>query len=208
MNTTVYDNFENLDSFYQDPSHLSHKKMRLVLKSVRPGGSLIDVGCGTGEFIIQLRDHFKTLTGTDISLRAIEFTARKVGKDEKVSLYQGELESLRFPNEQFNVCLCLDVLEHVPNLFPLVREIYRLLHPKGELIITVPNWYDIIVTKILKRNPFHVNAKTPWQWMAIFRKVGFKIRFYRAVEFPVVKSDFLARRVPILGMCILIVAVK
>ncbi len=182
--------------------------MRLVLKYVRSGESLIDVGCGTGEFLIQLRDRFKTLVGMDISPRAIEFASNKVGKDEKILLYQGELGSFRFSEEAFDVCLCLDVLEHVPQLFPLIQEIYRILRPGGDLIVTVPNWYDIIITKILRKNPFHINTLTPWRWMALLQKSGFKIRFYRAVDFPFLKSDFLARKIPFLGMCILIGAVK
>jgi ubiquinone/menaquinone biosynthesis C-methylase UbiE len=79
-----------------------HKKMKLVLNYVRRGGSFIDIGCGTGEFIVQLRDRFNTLVGIDTSSHAIEFTARRVGKDKNILLVCGELDSLHLNKNSSN----------------------------------------------------------------------------------------------------------
>jgi len=92
----------------------------------------------------------------------------------------------------------LDVLEHVTELFSLLYEIKRILKNEGSLIITVPNWYDKIVSKILKNNPSHINTFSPWKWMAIIKKVGFMIKFYRAIDFPIFHSEFLSKKVPFL----------
>ena len=208
MNILNYEYFEKLNLAYKDPSRLMHKKMRIVLDYVKQGESLIDIGCGTGEFIFQLRKRFDKVVGIDTSSHAIEFAGRRVGEDKGISLECGELDSFQFPSEDFDVCLCLDVLEHVRSVYPLVKEIFRILRPDGEIIVTVPNWYDIITTRILRRRSFHVHTMTPWNWMGLLKRAGFRIRFYRAVEFPLVKSDFLARKIPILGMCIFIVAIK
>jgi ubiquinone/menaquinone biosynthesis C-methylase UbiE len=199
--------FEKLDLTYKNPSHLMHKKMKLVLDYVRQGESLIDIGCGTGEFIVQLRERFNTLVGIDTNSYAIEFTARRVGKDRNILLQCGELDSFCFPAEHFDVCLCLDVLEHVKDLPTLLKEVHRILRPGAAMIVTVPNWYDMIVSGILKIDPFHINTFTPWRWMRLLKRFGFKIKFYRAVDFPILKSDFLARKIYFLGMCILIVAI-
>jgi 2-polyprenyl-3-methyl-5-hydroxy-6-metoxy-1,4-benzoquinol methylase len=131
-----------------------------------------------------------------------------VGKDNNILLKCGELDSSHFPAEQFDVCLCLDVLEHVRDLFPLLQEIHRILRPGAEVIVTVPNWYDIIISGILRRNPLHINTFTPWRWMRRLKQAGFKIKYCRAVDFPILKSDLLARKIYFLGMCVLIVAVR
>ena len=200
--------YEKLDLIYKTPSHLMHKKMKLVLNYVRRGGSFIDIGCGTGEFIVQLRDRFNTLVGIDTSSHAIEFTARRVGKDKNILLECGELGSFHFPVEHFDVCLCLDVLEHVKDLSRLLKEIHRIIRPGAEMIVAIPNWYDIIISGILRIDPFHINTFTPWGWMRLLKRAGSKIKVYRAVDFPILKSDLLARKIYFLGMCILIVAVR
>jgi len=200
--------FEEVVSTYHNPNHLMYKKMKCVFEHVRLGGTLIDVGCGIGEFIIQLQGHFHSLLGIDISPHETEFAKKRLGKYENVFLSCGELESFHFPDEHFDVCLCLDVLEYVPTVFPLLQEIYRILRNDGNLIVTVPNWYDIIVSKVLNKNPQHVNTLTPWDWMAILKKAGFKISIYRAIDYPLIHSDYLSKRIPIFGMCILIIVFK
>jgi SAM-dependent methyltransferase len=208
MNIPRSQYFEKLDLTYKNPSHLMHKKMKLVLDYVRRGESLIDIGCGTGEFIVQLRERFNRLVGIDTSSHAIEFTARRVGKGRNILLECGELDSFHFPTEHFDVCLCLDVLEHVKDLSSLLQEIHRILRPGAEMIVTVPNWYDMIVSGILRIDPLHINTFTPWRWMKLLKRAGFKIKIYRAVDFPILKLDFLARKIPFLGMCIIIVAFR
>lgn len=200
--------FNEIISTYNNPRHLMHKKMTHVLKYVQQGEALIDVGCGIGEFIVRLQDRFHTLAGVDISRPEIEFVKKRIGNSPKVFLHCGELESFHFPDEHFDVCLCLDVLEHVQSPPLLLQEINRILKKGGSLVVTVPNWYDIIVSKVLRLNPLHIHTFTPWRWMAILRKAGFKIRSYRAVDFPIIHSEFLSKRIPFLGMCVFILASK
>lgn len=208
MEVLNYKFFKELDSTYKNPRHLMYKKMMLILNYVKPGKSLIDIGCGTGEFLVQLRNRFDSLVGIDVSSDSMEFAIKKVQNFKNVSLYRGELQSFHFPKGRFDVCLCLDVLEHVKLLSPLLLEIHRILQPGAEMIVTVPNWYDKIVSGILRVNPYHVNTFTPWTWMRYLRGAGFKIKYCRAVDFPILKSDLLARKIYVLGMCIFIVAVR
>jgi len=182
--------------------------MTHVLKYVQQGEALIDVGCGIGEFTVRLKDRFHTLVGVDISQPEIEFAKKRIGNPSHVFLHCGKLESFHFPDEHFDVCLCLDVLEHVSDLPGLLKETHRILKRGGNIIVTVPNWYDIIVSKVLRLNPLHINTFTPWRWKAILKENGFEIRLYRAVDFPVIHSEFLSKKIPFLGMCVFILASK
>ena len=204
----TYSSYVRGDLSYRDPRHLQYKKRDLVLTYVKPGRALIDIGCGTGEFVCKLKDRFEELVGIDPDPFAIEFSRNRLGEEKKIAFYQQELGSLGFPTEHFDVCLCLDVLEHIQDLNPLLDEIRRILKPGGEMIVSVPNWYDILYAKILRRNPNHVHTLPPWMWVKAFRRAGFSVSSYRAVDFPVFKSDFLSRKIPILGMCIVMRAVR
>ena len=93
--------YERMDLAYKNPSHLMHKKMKLVLNHVGQGKSLIDIGCGTGEFIVHLRERFNKLVGIDMNSYAIEFTAKRVGKDRNILLECGELEFSSFSGRAF-----------------------------------------------------------------------------------------------------------
>lgn len=208
MKVLDYKFFEDLDLTYKNPRHLMYKKMMLILNHVKAGKSLIDIGCGTGEFLVQLKDRYDSLVGIDVSSDSIEFAIKKVQSFKNVSLYRGELQSFHFLKERFDVCLCLDVLEHVKDLSSLLQEIHRILRPGAEIIVTVPNWYDKIVSGVFRINPAHVNTLSPWTWMRLFRNAGFKIKFCREVDFPILKLDLLAKKIPVLGICILIVAVR
>jgi ubiquinone/menaquinone biosynthesis C-methylase UbiE len=200
--------FQDLDVDYRNSHHLMYKKMRLILGYVKPGKRLIDVGCGTGEFLVQLRDRFESLVGIDVNSDSIEFASEKVERFKRISVYDGELQSFQFPNEHFDTCLCLDVLEHVQNPLALLQEIHRIVRAGAEVIATVPNWYDKIVSGVFRINPAHVHTLSPWTWMRLLRNAGFKIKYYRAVDFPVFHSEMLSKKIPSLGMCILMVAVK
>jgi SAM-dependent methyltransferase len=48
------------------------------------------------------------------------------------------LEELTFPNNEFDLVIHLDTLEHVPRLGPAIDEMYRVLKPGGFCIFTVP----------------------------------------------------------------------
>ncbi len=97
----------------------------------------------------------------------------------------------------FDWVACLDVFWSTCRTpAAVLAELYALMAPGGRMVVTVPNWYDIINAKILGRNKFHLHAHTPWGWMAILKKAGFTVESCRAVSFPVIKSDFLAAVLP------------
>jgi 2-polyprenyl-3-methyl-5-hydroxy-6-metoxy-1,4-benzoquinol methylase len=44
-----------------------------------------------------------------------------------------------FANNQFDLIVCIDVLEHLPDDQPFLKEVHRVLHPNGQAVVTVPN---------------------------------------------------------------------
>jgi len=82
------DNYERLFNkiilTYNDPKHLMYKKMSHILRYITPGDTLIDVGCGIGEFIVRIQDQFNTIVGVDISQPEIDFAKKRIGNSKKV----------------------------------------------------------------------------------------------------------------------------
>lgn len=96
-------------------------------------GRLLDVGCGTGSFVRELKkyvDRVETF-GVDIS---------KLGKPDKILKFKlVKNNRIDYKNNYFDYVFIIDTLEHV--LFPeeLLKESIRVLKPNGYLFIRTPN---------------------------------------------------------------------
>lgn len=198
----------NMDIRYQSPNRLMAKKVNLLLTLLQPNSRFIDIGCGTGEFLLKAKDKFDELVGIDNNENAINFAKEKIKNISKIRLINSKNGKIPYPDEYFDNATCLDVLEHMRDSKECLREIWRVLRPKSQLIVTIPNWYDIINMRFFKRKSLHVQAHSPYGWINIVKKTGFKKVFWRAVDFPILHSDFLAKNLAILGMCIVIVLRK
>lgn len=195
-----------LEEIYNNPKTLSCKKAGIVIENVDPGHSILDVGCGTGEFLFRLKDRFDILHGIDTSSEAIEWAKNKNKGFKNILILESDIKNCGFKENSFDCCLCLDVLEHVGNPSDLLLEIKRVLKSNGRLIVSIPNWFDIILSKILRLNRHHLHAHFPWGWKKMIRKSGFKVCSYRAIDSLLISNDTLARKLPILGKGIIIFA--
>lgn len=101
-------------------------------------GKLLDIGCGGGiltESLIAYYPHVE-LYGCDISKTAITY-ARKLGSGK---VKYAVLRKKKFPYKDnfFDVCICLDVMEHVPDVEFFLKEIRRVLKKNGRFFLIVP----------------------------------------------------------------------
>jgi 2-polyprenyl-3-methyl-5-hydroxy-6-metoxy-1,4-benzoquinol methylase len=103
----------------------------------RDGGTLLDVGCGTGAFMDQLRQdggRWEAM-GTDVNEEALQYASQKLG----LTVYQGELHTLHFLAGSFDVITMWDVIEHVCDPIQLLSDAARLLKVGGFLLLSTPN---------------------------------------------------------------------
>ncbi len=96
-------------------------------------GAMLDAGCGTGALLAELNT-LGFAVGVDFEREALRLTRQRGA----FPVVQARLEALPFASESFQVAFALDVLEHLPDERPALRELYRVLKLGGSLIITVP----------------------------------------------------------------------
>jgi 2-polyprenyl-3-methyl-5-hydroxy-6-metoxy-1,4-benzoquinol methylase len=198
--------FRQLDAVYKQPGQLMRQKMKLVKSVVRSGQRLLDIGCGTGEALVRLRDCFKHIVGLDASASAVEYAWRKVGNGTSHGLIQGSAFRLCFQGGAFDCCLLLDVLEHLEHPHLVLSQVSYVLREGGQLIVTVPNWTNWVTARLLGLNLEHRTFHTPRGWKQLLTDSGFRVHSYRAVRLPFLGRGFGAKELPYLGMCILLVA--
>jgi 2-polyprenyl-3-methyl-5-hydroxy-6-metoxy-1,4-benzoquinol methylase len=107
----------------------------LIAQYVPAGARLLDVGCGFGLTVYEANQRGFRAEGIDISQRFLKLAREKLG----LTLKQGRLEDLRFPEASYDGVIFWDVLEHVHNPLEILAEIRRITRPGGYLFGQVPN---------------------------------------------------------------------
>lgn len=92
--------------------------------------SLLDVGASTGILDNFLSQSFSKVTGIDIDSNAIDY-AVKTFSSGHLDFQVGDAMSLDFPDNSFDVVVCSQVYEHVPDAGKMMEQIFRVLKPAG-----------------------------------------------------------------------------
>lgn len=106
-----------------------------VLSVIKPGGALLDAGCGRGAFIKLAAPLFSRLCGTDLAAPAAE-AVRALGFEAVEADVSGPLP---LAADSFDACTCLDVIEHVIDPLAALKELHRVIKPGGQLVLSTPN---------------------------------------------------------------------
>jgi 2-polyprenyl-3-methyl-5-hydroxy-6-metoxy-1,4-benzoquinol methylase len=133
---------------------------RLVARAIGQchpaGGTLLDVGCGTGSLWSCTRDRFDCYIGADV--------VRYDGFPESAVFHEVDLDSGRVPlsDGAADVVAAVETIEHVENPRAFVRELSRLTRPGGWVIVTTPNQLSLLskLTLVVK-NQFSAFQERP-----------------------------------------------
>lgn len=117
-----------------------------------PTDRVLDVGCGDGSVMRLLKGKARLVVGLDGSLdNCLESHAKGLQP------VRADLDSPHLPygDDVFDGVTCLDVIEHVLDPRHLLRELARVLRPRGTLVLTTPNirYYGFLLTLIRGRFP-------------------------------------------------------
>ncbi len=143
----------NLPKYYESEDYISHtdskrsffeklyqiiksyslnKKVRLINSYHIEKGDILDIGAGTGDFLITAKNAGWKITGIEPNEKA-----KTIANSKSVN-FAVNLESI--PNQTFDMITMWHVLEHVPDLENQIKTLKRLLKNNGTIIIAVPNY--------------------------------------------------------------------
>lgn len=129
------------DKIYQVvKNHTIKQKVKLINSFNSEKNTILDIGCGTGDFLEACSNNQWKVTGVEPNANA-----RKTAVNKTEHSIHSNIEELLIDNtKQYDVITMWHVLEHVPNLSEYIVSLKKLLSPKGTLIIAVPNYksYD------------------------------------------------------------------
>ena len=152
---------------------------------INKNASVIDLGCGSGEFVHWLQNKgYKNTSGIDVSKELIE-----IGKGLGIQnvLCDDIFNYLEINNSKFDVMILRDVLEHFDKdeAYELVTLLYNNLSDKGIIILQVPNGQSPFVGKIFFGDFTHHSAFTESSISQLLTSVGFKqIKVFEVTPVP------------------------
>ncbi|NQY31191.1 MAG: class I SAM-dependent methyltransferase [Flavobacteriaceae bacterium] len=152
--TTPLPDISELSKYYETEEYISHtdtkrnlfekvyhlvreyaiKNKVALINTEQEKGSLLDIGCGTGDFLSASKNNGWSVTGIEPNKTARD---KANSKTEHKVFDTSKLENL--PVDSFDVITLWHVLEHLPNLEEQIHLFKKLLKPNGTLIIAVPN---------------------------------------------------------------------
>lgn len=119
-------------------AHWWYRGRRRILRAelealdIPAGSRMLDAGCGAGE-MLPLLARFGTAVGVDPDARSV---ALAVAQTRHAVV--GGLPQLPFEDGEFDVAVCLDVLEHLHDDCAALAELRRVTTPRGVLLVSVP----------------------------------------------------------------------
>ena len=153
-NVETYDIKQRIDVYLSRASYFRkrYKKDIYDIKKFKNSGRLLDVGCNIGFFLDVARNEGFTVTGIEPNRECASYAQTKYHLD----VHAVRIEEAKFDNEMFDVVTLFDVLEHIPDLHRMLREIRRILKAEGILVIQSPNLSSLMASA--------TGAK--WAWLS------------------------------------------
>jgi len=151
MNTNIIKKPKNKVKFGLPPSSIDLKIIKSgvdeIIKTLqkyteKPLNSLtvLDAGCGRGEYAAEMSKYFKKVVGVEPQLEAHEFAIEKYKDAKNLKFYHSKIEDFR-TKETFDIVVSLTVFEHIKEQQQAFKVIFSVLKQDGLIYLTAPNKY-------------------------------------------------------------------
>lgn len=112
-------------------------RRRFLLEHVQPGATVLDLGCGAGQFSAALTEAGAAPIGVDVAREALRRAGARL-PDLDLRVWE-EGEPLPLEDCSVDAVWAGDVVEHVADVAPWLSEVRRVLRPGGTLLLTTPH---------------------------------------------------------------------
>ena len=153
---------------------------------VKPGGQVLDAGCGTGiPFTRDLVDNGFQVMGIDISQKMLDLAKQHV---PEAIFETGDMTALDFEDNSFDGIISTYAVFHVPRMehFTLFQDFHRILRKDGVLLLSLGvrsegsdglwEWDE------LQSVPMYWSYNGPEKSIELLKSANFDIIFARSVE--------------------------
>jgi ubiquinone/menaquinone biosynthesis C-methylase UbiE len=146
--TEIFDDWpEKYDRWFETPigSLVKRYERELILEMLQPGPGekIMDAGCGTGIFTLDILTAGARVTGLDLSFPMLRRAGSKLGT-YPFQMAQGDLRGLPFAGNSFDKTVSVTAIEFIEDARNAVIELFRVTKPGGRIVVA------------------SLNSKSPW----------------------------------------------
>ena len=161
---------------YLHPGKRSEVDFDIYYLQAQRGAKLLEIGCGSGKNLKRLQDLGWDVEGVDFDSSAV-----KNAESKGLKVHLGVVEDISYPDDSFDVIVLCHVIEHVYDPRQVMRECYRILKPKGRLVIFTPNNQSMAI-RLFKSSclsiypPRHLRVFSMLSLISLAEGTGFQIK--------------------------------
>lgn len=160
------------------------RKAGRVVAGLKPADRCLDVGCATGEFMVELKRRGFEADGCEPNAAAAQFARDKHG----LRVWTGGIEAVPAHAGPYKLITFWHVLEHVHKLRETLEAARKLLSPRGKIAVAVPNPLSLDAKAygdewVAWDTPRHLYHFEPPVMLDLLIRAGFDPRSLGAVSF-------------------------
>jgi len=184
-NTSIYTVDQRVMAYLSRRKYFEKRYAGYVkqIKAFKASGRLLDIGCNIGLFLHVAQQQGFDVEGVELNKACAEYGNSNLN----IAIHTDYLGSIGFQDESFDVVTMFDVLEHIPDLHGVMKEVQRILKKDGLLVVQSPN-IDSLMSRLTKAKwnwltpPDHVYHFTPATLSSCIERHGFEIRMLKTWE--------------------------
>ena len=133
---------------------------------VHPGFKILDIGCGNGRHTAAAYALDRAFAvGADLNFTDVAAAAERLAFHDRLGAHGGgrwalstaDIRCLPFKTGAFDLVICSEVLEHIPDDGTAMAEIIRVLKPGHNLVVSVPRFYPEKICWLLSDDYYNAN---------------------------------------------------
>ncbi len=138
---------KQLLAVYTTPDVVQQRRKVVELLRLQAGEHVLDIGSGPGFLaadMAELVGRSGKAWGADISQELLAFAAERHAHLPQLQFLHAEAAKLPFPDASFDAVVATQVLEYLPDIYPALMEMHRILRPGGRVLILDTDWDSLV----------------------------------------------------------------
>ncbi len=163
------------------PYYPSHRWEWDKVIELAAGASILDVGCGDGNFLAMARDAgLAGAVGLDFCSESVE-RCRAQGLKAYTDTVDGAVAAGRFPPNSFDFVVSFHCLEHIPDPLAFMVELKHAVKPGGAILVSTPYSpmsFEADYFDVMNHPPHHMGRWNEQAYQYLAEKIDLKVSIY------------------------------